>query len=163
MHSGLSLSERAELALTGFVLLDLWSLVASEKEKTSGVGRGRMQMAGQTRRALQGIAMTCISIAATKPKHWNPFGRPHSLSEVHIEQWFGQLRSQYVDSDLTARGYFNAAARVARKTAKNQVRPPQTPVEEEALTPQECLGCIRCVLFWDVLGLFWFCLVIYVV
>lgn len=137
MHAGLQLQERCELAISGLACLDLWALVSSEKERALGVGRGKMQLAGQTRAALQGVAMTCVAICATKPKDWSPFQKSHSLSEVHIEQYFGQLRSQYNDSDLTPRGYFNAAARVARKTAKKRVKEPNDLVEEEPLSPDQ--------------------------
>ena len=125
--------------------MDLWKLVAAEHEHMHGASKGKMQMAGQTRAALQQIACTVVAITSSKPAEWHPFQKPHALSEVHIEQHFGQLRSQYPSGDLTVRGYWNAAARKARtlvqkKPAKNVEYEPEPP-----LTQEQLLGSIRAI------------------
>lgn len=61
VHGGLSLRVRCENALTGFLLQDLWALVACDKELLWKIPRGRLQTAAQTRRNLQGIALTVVS------------------------------------------------------------------------------------------------------
>ena len=125
VHSGLTMEERVELGISGFIALDLWALVSTKMEKDTGVGKGKMQMANQTRRALQDIALSVVAMCASKPEAWAPWSRPHTLSEIHLERYFGQLRSQFTNSDMNARSYFAAAARVARATAKKVSKIPQ--------------------------------------
>lgn len=98
-----------------------------------------MQMAGQTRRALQTVGWATICVAATKSAGWNPWTRPNALSEIHIEEFFGLLRSQFPDSEITFRGYFNASARIARATSKKSAKKAEA-VEEPPLSPEQPLG-----------------------
>lgn len=59
-----------------------------------------------------------------------------------IEKFFGQLRSQYANSELTARGYWNALARVMRKLSKDSSKQEvsRVAVEEPPLSATEIPG-----------------------
>ena len=118
MHGSMSLSQRVENALSGFLLWDLWSLVGRQREIEQKVGRGRMQIAPVTRKNLQSIALTTSLICAGKPEAWDVFRQPHGLNEIHIERFFGQLRGQCASSEMSARAYRNAGARLVRKLEK---------------------------------------------
>lgn len=139
VHGNMSSIQRLESALCGFLLFDLWALVATKREKEYHVGRGRMQIAGQTRRNLQYVALTTALLTIGKPREWDAWRQSHGLNEIHIERHFGQLRGQASNSELTARDYWYAVADNSRKMAKkhespkNHVKPT---VEEPLLEPE---------------------------
>ena len=143
MCSGMSLEERCETSLSGMILQDLWRMLGAQKEQKERLPKGLCTMAPQTVQNLQLIAMTVANICATKEATFHPWkGASHSMSEIHIERMFGRYRGQYQHSDLTARGFWNANARVARQQAAKLSRAkPSAPqhVEEPALEPAKCL------------------------
>lgn len=143
------LEHRVENALAGFICWDLWSILASEKEKRAEVGKGRMQVAPQTRRNLQLIALTTATMCYTKPEEWDLFRQPHGLNEVRIERHFGQLRSQFPSGEMTARSYWLALARIMRKRARqgSDSRGLRKPAEEPPLSAKEPFGFILQVFF----------------
>lgn len=133
--------ERCELALSGFIVWDLWQIVASSTEKELGVKAGKLSLAGQTRRNLQQVALNVVLLASFKPADWNPWSNPHRLSEIGIEHYFGQIRCQYASGDVNARGYFNAATRIAQRQAScNKSSPLHTDQHEEPLTADQSLA-----------------------
>ena len=73
MHRTMSMVKRAECAMSGFVLLDLWKIVADKIAFQRGVAKGSLYMANQTRSALQSVAMSVILIALTKDELGDPF------------------------------------------------------------------------------------------
>ena len=108
------LEQRCELSLCGFLLQDLWSVLASRKEAKEGLKKGSCQLAGQTRNNLQAIALTTVSICLAKPETWNPFQHNVGMSEVAIERMFGRFRSSSQSGELHVRSYWSASAAVAR-------------------------------------------------
>ena len=118
LHGGLTLTERCELALTGWMVLDLWHLVAATKADELGIPRHKLVLAAQTRGNLQGVAQGVVTICASKEDAWDPWREPHGLSEVKIEHRFGHLRSQFAGGEMSARGYFSATARLMRKLGR---------------------------------------------
>lgn len=114
VHNGMSLEQRCELSLCGFLLQDLWSVLASRREVKEGLKKGSCQLAGQTRNNLQAIALTTVAICLSKPDTWNPFQHNVGMSEVAIERMFGRFRSSSQSGELHVRSYWSASAAVAR-------------------------------------------------
>ena len=84
------------------------------------------------------------AIASSKETWWNPFSKPQSMSEIHIERRFGQLRSSYASGELTARSYWQAVASLERKHMSGMKKSKDhMDREEAALTPAEFLGVCR--------------------
>lgn len=143
IHGDLSLAQRAELGLTGFLLFDLFALVSAERERKHGVAKGTYTMAPQTRSVLQSVALSSAVISTTKEPTFNPWTRDQGLSECYIEKLFGQYRAQSQSGDLSAKSFWCAAAVVARRqlTNKNLKGPlkPKEIVQEQPLGEEESL------------------------
>lgn len=148
MHSFLSIGERCENAISGFILLDLWKVVADAKALSLQVGKGTTWMAGQTMHNLQGVAISTIAICLEKSASWLPWKNGFArLSEISIEEHFGFLRSQVANAVLSTRGFFLADCRQSHKTNKilNSSSSKLVPEEglEPALTNEQLLGSPR--------------------
>lgn len=144
LHGALTLAERCEISLCGFLLQDLWSILSSRRESKCGLKKGSCQMAPQTRVALQNVSLTIAAMTKTKPDTWTPFGCPHSLSEVHIERLFGQYRSYSSSGDLNARSFWSSAAAQARQQLfkmKTRKRDRNDIEKIPALDDQQPLAC----------------------
>lgn len=120
LHGGLGLSQRVELSLAGFLLQDLWKILARRREIRSGVKKGQHWMAPQTTAGLQSIALTIATMCLSKTGTWNPWNKKaQCLSEIHIERHFGRIRSMSQSGDVTIRSYWAYAAAQARKQLFN--------------------------------------------
>ena len=108
------MQHRCELALCGFLLQDLWSLLATRRELRLGLKKGTCQLAAQTRSNLQSVALTIACMCLKKDESWTPFEHCTSLSEISIERMFGRLRSSSQSGELHCRAYWSASAAVAR-------------------------------------------------
>lgn len=117
LHGGLSLAQRCELALCGYIINDLWVIVAEDRSKATKIPRSKMVMAPQTRKNLQVSALAVVTICASKEEHWDCWREAHALSELKIEHRFGQLRAHFQGGEMTARGYWKAHARLMRQMA----------------------------------------------
>lgn len=119
LGKNVSLKQRCENALSGFLLLDLWSLLAQEKCSKHQLPTGSTFMATQTARTLQSVALSIVVVALSKSPDFEPwlhgFGR---LSELAVEHHFGMLRNQSPTALLSARAYFQAGARQSLRTNK---------------------------------------------
>ncbi|CAK9089946.1 Pre-mRNA-splicing factor 18, partial [Durusdinium trenchii] len=104
-----------------------------------------MQIAGQTRRNLQYVALTTALLTIGKPREWDAWRQSHGLNEIHIERHFGQLRGQASNSELTARDYWYAVADNSRKMAKKHESPKNhvKPTVEEPLLEPEIRSCAK--------------------
>ena len=139
VHGSLKLADRCELALTGFLLQDLWSLMARKRERQQSVAKGMFQMAGQTRTNMQAIALTVACVCLTKDATWCPWQRDQVLSEIHIERFFGRLRASSPSGDLTARSFWKAAAALARQNVARLKKEAAVDAVEEPLSEDEFL------------------------
>jgi hypothetical protein len=109
-HGALSMKQRCMNALCGFLLLDLYSILATAANNKRGWKKGASFWAPQTRNNLQSSALAAIAITLSKDAYadyWKSTG--HRLSEISIEEYFGRLRVQSVSAQLSARAYFKAA------------------------------------------------------
>ena len=118
LHGNMDLKSRVECAIAGLVLWDLWSLTAADQEKMHNRPKGSLRLAPQTKDALQSVAATVVAIASDESGGWYPWTHAHGLSELPIERFFGEIRSQFPQSDVSARAYFQAQARILRSRAK---------------------------------------------
>ena len=145
-HTALRLKDRCELALTGFICLDLFRILADDLCSGMQLPRGSCYMASQTMQNLQTSALGVITLCVSKEKSFNPwvfgFGR---TTELCIEQTFGMLRVQSRNAQLSTRAFLQADARLAMKNSKVLNREKvRTMVDEEPLTDSEFL--LLCIL-----------------
>ena len=144
LHKSLSMALRCETALTGFITMDLFSMLAGIKCYRNKLPKGSQFMASQTQHNLQACALAAIVITLTKGQELDPWRRGFArLSELAIEQHFGHLRGQSQNSQLTCRGYWQASARSAMKAAKNLDKENPLPGTESPLTDEEFLDSTR--------------------
>ena len=132
-HRELKMAERAEIALSGFLAMDLFKLVSDKKCREMQLPAGSCWFAGQTMQNLQSVALSAVALTLSKPEWMNVFEHGTlRLSEVSIEQHFGHLRSQAKNALLTARSYFVANARQSMRTSDrmNKMKPPKPPKAE---------------------------------
>ena len=105
-------SDRVQNAMCGYVLLDLFRLVAEQRCSKLSLPKGTLFLHPETLRNVQHIGLAVIAVCLTGCKSGNPFARGHHrLSELAIEEHFGSLRTQSVSAQLTARAFWKAAAR----------------------------------------------------
>ena len=144
MHKRLSLTARAECSLSGFLTFDLFRMLSEERCDLMGVARGSLFLAAQTVTNLQSTALAIAVVACSKDPSFQPWTYGNGrLTEITIEQAFGHLRSQSRNSQLSTRGFFQADARQALKTARHldqeQVATQESSMEQP-LTDSQRLG-----------------------
>ena len=150
-HKPLSLSERCELSLAGFISLDLFKILADQLCSERGLPKGTLYFANQTLENLQSTALNTVLLACTKPSHWSPWQHGFCrVSELPIEQYFGHLRVQSQNAQLSSRSYWLASARTAFKTGRELNQKGKTvPVKkpEPCLTEKQplgfAMGCVK--------------------
>ena len=141
-HTFLNLSQRCENALTGFIALDLFKMIAEDYCSNEGLPRGSCFVAPQTMANMQACALSVVTICVSKDPSFSPwthgFGR---MTELAIEQTFGHLRVQSRNAQLTTRGFMQADARLALRYSKtlNQQKAQAIQQGEEPLTDAESL------------------------
>ena len=145
----MSLRERCETALAGFVAIDVYRLLADRKCAERKLPKGSLFMASQTASTVQLCGLSVAIMCLTKDPAWDPWRAGHGrASEASVEQHFGFLRKQSANAQLSARAYWQASARQSLRM--NKVLQKQAPVTkgEPSLTPEELLGryfLFRCV------------------
>ena len=149
LHRSMTLQDRAEAGLAGFLSLDVFRMVAEEKCEEWGLPRGSLFLAGQTCFNIQGVALSAAVLTLCKDANWHPWKQGTCrLSELPVEEWFSLLRRQSANAQLSARGYFAAGARTLMKHGrllnheKAMERKPEKP-----LTEDECLDRIGLAVF----------------
>ena len=150
LHRSLSLAVRCELAVSGFLLLDLFQVLANDTCSQMRVPRGSCFMAGQTMSNLQSCSVAAIVVCLTKDLQHDPFRAGFArLSELSIEQFFGTLRSQTGNSQLSSRAYFQCSARQALKACKDLDSQRPRAGNEPPLTDKELLGRLTAYHFFS--------------
>ena len=127
MNPNLNLEQCLENALTGFVLLDLGELLSEQHSRDHGVSRDRYWIAKQTQRHLQELC-ACCAIQVTSV---NGLYAPWSSTELMLEQFFGQLRGQFANSQFRTRDYLHASAKKSYQTLLTMQR--ETPMLQDNL------------------------------
>lgn len=141
MRLNLTLAQRCEIALCGFISLDIFAILAKEKEFTLRLPAGAGFMASQTAGILQSCALAAVVVTLTKDAGMTPWKTHGQLTEIGAEHWFGHLRLQSANAQHSTRSCFQCAARQMIKTNNllNKQRPPTLHSKEEPLTAKECL------------------------
>lgn len=112
LHRDLSLLARTEVALSGFLALDLYRMLSDARCSRLNLPKGSQFMAPQTLFNLQGLSLAVACIACSKDSNWHPWAVGSArLSELSVEEWFSHLRRQSPNAQLSARGFFQAASR----------------------------------------------------
>lgn len=82
-HKDLRLAQRCEVALSGFLCIDLFRMAAESLCSARTLPRGSLFMAPQTCHNLQGVALSVIVVCLTKSPDFSPWTRGQSrLSEI---------------------------------------------------------------------------------
>lgn len=136
-----TLQERLELAVSGYVAMDLFSLLAAEPCRKMKLPTGSTFLASQTRINIQAVSLATICVCASKSSQMNPWSAGNvRLSELAIEEFFGMIRSQSSTGQLSSRGYFQASARNSLKMLKQMEHNKHLPDGEPALTDEQQPG-----------------------
>ena len=119
LHRDLPLAARCEIGVSGFVGLDMMRMLSEVLCKKLGAPTGSTFMAAQTASNLQAACLSGILVCLTKDVHFNPwqFGQVR-LSELPIEEHFSYCRRQSMNAQLSARAFWQAAARVSLRNGK---------------------------------------------
>ena len=142
LNTNLSLQQRVEIALSGFLTLDLFQLLSREKAREYGLPVDSCGMAVQTIRNLQASSLSAVTVACAKNPSFTPwkhgFGR---LSELPVEHHFSYLRQQVSNSQLSCRSYWQCSARVSLRTQQDLSKEqPAGDVHEPPVPAEEPLG-----------------------
>ena len=88
LHRNMTLQDRAEAGLAGFLSLDLFRMVAEEKAEELAVPQGSLFMSGQTCFNIQGVALSATVLTLCKDANWHPWKQGTCrLSELPVEEW----------------------------------------------------------------------------
>ena len=142
LHTRLTLMQRAEIAVAGFVSLDIFRLLAAKRCSALALPTGSTFMSPQTLFNIQGVALSALVVTVTKEENWHPFSHGQCrLSELGVEEWFSLLRRQSSNAQLTTRGFFQASARTTMHHGKilNKLMP-RSKTPEPPLTDEQSLG-----------------------
>jgi hypothetical protein len=135
-HRALDLKERTHWALAGFLLVDLFSILAQVTCRKLNWGKGTTWLAPQTAHNLQQVCLGIVSVALTKSRFGDPWSGTNRLNEISIEEHFGRIRMSSANAQVTARSYWKAVARESLlRRDKVQVQNPL--VEIPPLTDEE--------------------------
>lgn len=143
MHKSMSLLDRLENALCGFVLMDLFKLLSTRECKRRGLPANSLWMASQTHRNLQYVVMGFVSAVLGKDRVGDPWKNSHlRWTELPIEMWFGRLRQRATSAQFNAKQYWSHAAAEMMRTKKLGVGESdssilQPPTEEEFYTASQ--------------------------
>ena len=141
LHRKMSLFDRCSTGLCGFITMDLFRLLAHQHCQRLRLPTGSCWMAGQTCSNLQSCAVMGAIIGFTKPLHCEPWRHSQTrLCEIAIEHFFGALRAQSSNSQLSARSYWIASAREALKKENRLNSEKPTPGTQKQLSSEELLG-----------------------
>ncbi|CAK8991551.1 Uncharacterized protein SCF082_LOCUS2894 [Durusdinium trenchii] len=143
VHRDLTMAERCENAVSGFVGMDLFKILADRKCKAMELPAGSCFYAGQTLSNAQSAALATMVVTLTKPPWYNCFDHGNGrLTEISVEQWFAGIRQQSSNSQVSARSYFLACARQNLRAGEILNKLKATPARQEAaLTDSEWLVC----------------------
>ena len=138
----MSLENRAENAMTGIVLLEMFQMVSHQECHKRGLPRGSLFLAPETTRNLIHSALGVLQIVLTKSKEGSPwaFGN-HRVTELPTEQWFGRIRTQSASAQHSARSYWTASARDMMRSQR------RTKSAKELRPPSGCLSPLSPDLF----------------
>jgi hypothetical protein len=130
-HPALTPVQRTESAMTCFVLIDLLQMLANERAAAAGARKGSFFLHATTCRNQQELCgfvmLACLNI----PKGYQY--RPHKCTELHLEQWFAHIRSQYISSQVSVRDFLYGSSKKVQayfQAAKHVKGEPPLPLRE---------------------------------
>ena len=112
--------------MCGYVLLDLWKLVAERLATSRGLGKGSLFLANQTKNLLQAVALNLVVVTKTKEPEGDPWRHGHCrLGEIAVEEFFGHVRSQNTSAQHSARSFWKASAKhmLVREARGGETKP----------------------------------------
>ena len=117
MHRTMSTSDRLENALCGYVLLDLFRLLANKECRLKGLPTGSCWLASQTHRNMQFVVQGFVQALLSKDAIGNPFqASHHRWTELPIELYFGRLRQRAQGAAFNSKQFWaHAAAEMMRQ------------------------------------------------
>ena len=115
LHKSLKLGHRTELALAGFVLLDVFRMLSEERCDAMQLPKGSCFIASQTTQTLQSCALACVVIALSKPQCWNPWERGVArLSELPNRAGLWEFESPIQKFTIVFQGIFSRQTHALR-------------------------------------------------
>ncbi|CAE7660477.1 unnamed protein product [Symbiodinium sp. CCMP2592] len=144
LNHELSAAQRLENAMTSFILLDLGDMLAREMCVQRNLPKGSLWLHKTTQGNLQQLAgLVSIACCTLVPgTAWLPW----RSTELHLEQFFGYLRSQYSSSQMSMRDYLYASSRQMQQTSMRLKHNPPQPVAykaEASVSAEEYAACAR--------------------
>eukprot|EP00435_Cladocopium_sp_Y103_P037650 s1066_g10.t1 len=142
VHQQMTLQQRCEIGIAGFLSMDLFALLSRDWEKRLRLPAGSGFMAKQTREVLQACSLAGVLVCISKDEYMEPFKRGFMrLTEISIEQYFGMLRTQHANAQMSARSFFHSSARQQMRQNKDlfKQKAPKTD-GDKPLTQREQLG-----------------------
>lgn len=139
-HKKWEMIDRAETALAGFALVDLFGLVAQSTCRRLSWPKGSTWMAHQTSNNLQQVCLGVLSVCLSKSQTGNPWIGTNRLNEISVEEHFGRVRSSSANAQVTARAYWRAVAKECLLRADRPRAPPQPLEELPPLTDEQFRG-----------------------
>lgn len=140
LRKTLCMQTRCENAVSGFVALDLFSILAAQRACQMRLPAGSTYMAQQTMQNLQCCALAAIVISVTTNEELGLWRHGNCrVSELAIEQYFGQLRQQSPTAQFGCRGFWQAGARSALHMSKQLSRESPPKQGAKPLTDEELL------------------------
>ena len=119
LHQSMSIQNRLECGFAGYVLLDVWKLLADRETKKRGLPKGSLWLAPQTQRNLQSVVQGMLVALLGKDEIGNPFKNGHHrMSELHIEEFFGRLRMRAHNSQFNVKQFWSASSAEAIRVSK---------------------------------------------
>lgn len=150
LNKMLTTMERVESGLAGFLCVDIFRILAAHKCEKMRLPTGSTFMASQTCSNLQSCALASVVLCLTKHREFDPWRSGDCrLSELSIEQYFGHLRIQSSNSQLSTRAYFHAAWKHALKVDKKLIKQQPHSGSDAPLSASEPLSDEHC---WNMLN-----------
>lgn len=130
-HKSMSVVDRAHNAMAGFVLVDLFRMLADLECTRRGLPRGSLFLAPETARNLQHCALSVLQVCLSKSPEGCLWSRGHHrLTELSVEQFFGRLRVQSSSANLSSRAYWQASCRDMLRNKARHKKPIPIPSKQ---------------------------------
>ena len=147
-HQRMSIKDRSENSVAGFVLVDLFNLLSRITAARARIPQTACFLAPQTKENLQRatclMAMTICYTKATQGDYWRSANR---VSEISIEKFFGRLRAQAYARGC---GHVGEARRqqAANKPEKYSVQKQMNSVSVANMDTRLLCGWLLSLLVW---------------
>ena len=126
-HQRMSIKDRSENSVAGFVLVDLFKLLSRITAARARIPHTACFLAPQTKENLQhATCLTAMTICYTKATQGDYWRSANRVSEISIEEFFGRLHTQ-------------AYARGCWRTMLGKRGDNRQPISQKSIPSRNCL------------------------